>query len=321
MRLSRIGAMEKIWFWYVYQVAWKLDGPVQNWILPFVNKDRTNYINHGNRGTGPGGMLTWPEFLQCLCQFPRGEKMPPPLEDDYETVASGLWELGYGVELGLMILFGKMKKIVFQKKQSTEEVYDDKSYVELSYLEIMGRLVFRLEHARIRNENLITSEVEALRDLTNRILSYREADTMKFLGGDVMKIFFPNGTGVVIETDMEDPDDPSKMVRVIDVEMTASDPNNETALKRVFGSDYYSLFKSWCKVYGSNEYIEKSQQFDKNHPASTHFWTIVRWRQAKHALIRPAEELKRPSMGKHLEWNYDDPNRPVITEISRSRLP
>ncbi|KAK6836723.1 hypothetical protein PG987_007218 [Apiospora arundinis] len=314
---SRIGATEKIWFWYAYQIAWKLDGPVQNWILPFLNPDRTTSMNHGNRGSGPDSMLAWPEFVQCLCQMPRGQRIPPAPSDDgsnFEDVVDALWALGYGSALGTLIVFGKRENSDPLDRRFKEETYNDEKYLSLTYLEMIQRIAYRLEHARIRDENKITGELTALQTLTDMVLRFRELDTKKFLGADVAKTFFLGNADRVHYETIQDADNPEETAQVIEVKATAKDPRNAADLQRAFptakGPDgWRRAFGEWCDLYGSNASVDNFSEFKKDDPPYTHFQAIVCWRQARNALNRTVEALKSP-MGRQTNWNYDDPNRP-----------
>jgi hypothetical protein len=93
-------AYDKIWLYYAYQVAWKLEGSGQTYILRHLDPRRDGklinqgYNPKGNRGSLPDGQLTWPEFLSLLGGR-ETELNVPSLTDDLEGLASKIWQSGW----------------------------------------------------------------------------------------------------------------------------------------------------------------------------------------------------------------------------------
>jgi hypothetical protein len=57
------GALEKIYLWDCYQIAWGWQGDKQQYILP-LGKGKDLIVNH--RGSGPDDMMTFGEFMDVI---------------------------------------------------------------------------------------------------------------------------------------------------------------------------------------------------------------------------------------------------------------
>ncbi|KAJ5167057.1 uncharacterized protein N7482_005838 [Penicillium canariense] len=90
------GALEKVFLWDCYQIAWEWQGTEQRYIPP-LGKGRDLIVNH--RGSGPGQMMTFGEFIGLITNKKTCEVAPPGPDRDGYLVALELEEAKYGQDV------------------------------------------------------------------------------------------------------------------------------------------------------------------------------------------------------------------------------
>lgn len=100
------GAYERIYYWHAYNIMMD-ENPGQKVIMPFGTQKGDDWRN--NKGSGPGGRLTWYEFMDRFDGKDRGNcKVDPPGEGrDIHQVAAELKTAGYASALNIRNLSGK----------------------------------------------------------------------------------------------------------------------------------------------------------------------------------------------------------------------
>lgn len=100
------GAYERIYYWHAYNILMD-DNPGQKVMLAFIERKGDAWRN--NKGSGPGGRLTWYEFMDRFDNKDQGHcQIDPPGEGrDIHQVAVELQKAGYNSALDIRILSGK----------------------------------------------------------------------------------------------------------------------------------------------------------------------------------------------------------------------
>ncbi|KAK2060411.1 hypothetical protein LY76DRAFT_634629 [Colletotrichum caudatum] len=227
-------AYEKIWLYYAYQVAFKIEGPSQPYILrqldPNDPLDRkyTTAINNGNRGSLKDGMMTWNEFQWALNNL-KGKPDLPQLEDDIEKTATNIW---YSTIRNKMMV--DVAATNWDKKKPAK--YE-------TYIDSLAAMIRKVRN-NSQNDYKIQGELKKLQKISEKIVSVRQAEFRqdKYLGEELKELF----PGVILHTDpVSDPGNPSKTFNVVNLPETLRDPESEIAIRAAVGgeSDTTNLWK------------------------------------------------------------------------------
>ncbi|KAF7857094.1 uncharacterized protein EAF02_011327 [Botrytis sinoallii] len=270
------GAYEKIWFYYVYNLAWKLDGSEQTAILPWLTRNnQINARNNGNKGkdTTMNGQLNFREFVSLMAfQNPAQSTLVLDTED-LDGTAMSIWRGGYGgtVRVGIATNTGPGTKIT--KEPSYNQFLEDLTGV-------VTRARKTLEAGEISD---IMSQMDKLLDsiITIRSREFR----LSYLGRDIAAAF-PGTT--VTYVDVPDPnEDPAtgKTIKAVDVTATFRDERNTALIMRQFGSEEVSAtnFIAWVDNYG----VTGRDGPKYTGPAIVHRTVLDLWKSAKDQVNRP----------------------------------
>jgi hypothetical protein len=131
---SFAGAYERILLYYAYNIANTYKGPSQTYILRQLDsvKDNTlwaaSYSKWGNRGTLPGGQMTWEEFqLSLNHDNARTPKDIPPLNPaNFDQVAKGLYDKNMAGMFKVEAAAGSLQKVgYYNYVESVKEMVKD----------------------------------------------------------------------------------------------------------------------------------------------------------------------------------------------------
>ncbi|KAK1445740.1 hypothetical protein CMEL01_09983 [Colletotrichum melonis] len=268
-------AYEKLWLWYAYEIAYKLDGSSQTYILRQLDpknkldKKYTTAINNGNRGSLPGGQMTWEEFLRSLSNLKGDPELPQLDETDFDKTASRIWN-------------SKVKKTVMVNIAAAN--WDPKKVIDYhDYIDSLGAMI-RKARAQL-GDDAIKGELEKINFVNDRIVSIRSSEFRqdKYLGTD-LRNNFPQ---VVIHTSpVSNPIKPSEIWDVVDLQATLSDPASETAIRAAVNMPqdttgaWKKKFIDRVNEYGSTAFGTKKPF--KNEPpfevpAQTHRTVLAVW--------------------------------------------
>lgn len=270
------GAYEKIWFYYVYNLAWKLDGSKQTAILPWLT--RNNQItakNNGNKGKDPtmNGQLNFQEFVSLMAFKDPAEATIVLDAEDLDGTAMSIWKGGYGgtVRVGVATNTGpgtKNPKII--------------SYNQ--FLEDLTGVVTRARTTLAADE--ISDTMSQMDKLLDSIVTIRSREfRLSYLGRDIVTAF-PGTT--VTYVDVPDPnEDPAtgKTIEAVDVTATFRDERNTALIMSQFGSEEVSATKfiAWVDNYG----VAGRDGPKYTEAAIVHRTVLDLWKSAKDQVNRP----------------------------------
>ncbi|CCD56469.1 hypothetical protein BofuT4_P146380.1 [Botrytis cinerea T4] len=270
------GAYEKIWFYYVYELAWKLDGSKQTAILPWLT--RNNQItpkNNGNKGKDPtmNGQLNFQEFMNHMAI-----DVKEPVEvilntEDLDATAMSLWRGGFGgaVRVGIATNTGA--------GTATTKVTSYNKFIE----DLMG-VVTRAR--KTLGADQVSDAMSQMDKLLKSIITIRSREfRLDYLGRDIIAAF-PGTT--VTYVDVPDPrEDPAtgKTIQAVDVTATFRDPRNTAPIMSQFGPGDQSAanFIEWVDNYGVAD-----RNGPKYKPAAIAHRTVLDlWASVKDQINRP----------------------------------
>ncbi|KAJ8058600.1 hypothetical protein OCU04_012777 [Sclerotinia nivalis] len=225
---------ERIWFYYVYNLAWELDGPDQTSLLP-IPKTTENQINatkETNRGSLPRGQLNFPEFMVRMTD---GEKQKCEIQlngKDLDGTARQLCDAKFCRNISARII-----------ADTVPGTLDGKT---IPYIQMVQNLmgVVTKAHQKIPSNPDVVDTVKKMVELVNTIVRIREAafSQGKWLGKDIADAFgLPEDEGKqptsIIYVDIPDPNEhpaTGKTVQRVDVQATFDDTRNNALIKEAF---------------------------------------------------------------------------------------
>ncbi|RKU40479.1 hypothetical protein DL546_001158 [Coniochaeta pulveracea] len=288
--VSYAHAYDKIWLYYVYNLAWKLDGPSQRYILRFLDPknpaDRqmnNQNINKGNRGSLPNGQLTWEEFQWSL-NWALADKTlnpVPELSDDFDKLAKQLWQTSW---MGSEIKLGVAQSLRVQKGSRAPPGF-------LEYTDYIHSLTQMVEQAKIRLSGPdVAADLDKLHKLADKIVQIREVEfrQSKYLGEDLKKVF----PGInIVEEEVPNPDpkragETKYNFKLVNTLKTLEDPVTKAAIKAALGlqgdtSDKWkSKFIERVNRYGMETWNGAPIDPPYEEEARRHRKTLTAWRRA-----------------------------------------
>ncbi|KAH9233979.1 hypothetical protein K456DRAFT_53494 [Colletotrichum gloeosporioides 23] len=262
---SIAAAYEKIWLYHAYQIAFKLEGPTQGYILrqldPKIKEDKkhTTAINNGNKGSLKDGMMTWNEFQWALNNL-KGQPELPQLQDDVDKTALNLWN---------SVVNNKLKVDVAATN------WDAKNSIPYStYIDSLSAMI-RKARSQL-GDAAIETELRKINAVNQKIVTIRAAEFRqdRYLGDDLREVF----PQVVVHTyQVSNPSKPSEIWDVVDLEKTLDDPESEAAIKIAVNmrSDtteaWKKKFSERVSYYGSTAFGDTTSDDNpfKNEPPFT----------------------------------------------------
>ncbi|KAM0135509.1 hypothetical protein ACHAO1_005054 [Botrytis cinerea] len=235
------GAYEKIWFYYVYDLAWKLVGSKQTAILPWLTiNNQITPENNGNKGKDStmNGQLNFQEFMNHMAI-----DVKEPVEvilntEDLDATAMSLWRGGFGgaVRVGIATNTGA--------GTATTKV--------TSYNKFIEDLVGVVTRARkTLGADQVSDAMSQMDKLLKSIINIRSREfRLDYLGRDIIAAF-PGTT--VTYVDVPHPrEDPAtgKTIQAVDVTATFRDPRNTAPIMSQFGPGVGKSYKSDEEVLG-----------------------------------------------------------------------
>jgi hypothetical protein len=277
---------EKIWFYYAYNLSWKLNGEDQTAILPFLPKGRSNGKNNGNKGTtNLSGQLDFPEFIDRLTFSWPGTCKVQLDTADLDSTAQQLKKshLGGTIRVGIATNTGS--------GTSTPEV---------SYNTLIERLTNVVSEARKKfpDSSDVSDAVAQMDKLLTTITRLRrtEFSSIDYIGRQMAELFnLPvdddKNPTTIVTMEVADPEADiasGKTVEVVDIQATFADPQNKALIMKKFGQKKGSVknFKNWVNNYGIKP-PPGSTALGYDKVATDHKDVLDLWTSAKNQLGRP----------------------------------
>ncbi|KAF6834628.1 hypothetical protein CMUS01_06100 [Colletotrichum musicola] len=295
---SASAAYEKIWLYYAYQIAYKLDGPNQRYILRQLDpKDRldrkyTTAINNGNRGSLKDGMMTWTEFQWSLNNL-RGQPSLPELEDDLDKTAANIWNSDIRNKLMVNIAASHYEG-------------EDAGVKYHSYIDSLGAMI-RRARSEIGDSAIGEEMLRKTREVSEKIVDMRAAEFRqdRYIG-EFLRTNFPGIRAYTYQvSDISKQTSPAPVVHgirrrikkevydVVDLGRTLYAFESEIAIKLAFGMDGDTT-GAWRKRFVDffNNYVKEA--FSNGPPiperdplAEGHRTVLTVWEQCLEAADNP----------------------------------
>ncbi|KAF7937960.1 uncharacterized protein EAE97_007756 [Botrytis byssoidea] len=278
---------ERIWFYYAYNLAWKLYGAEQTKILPILKaRNQINNIKVANKGSLADGQLNFQEFMDRIAYKPPGTCQVQLNTEDLDGTAVALSKAG----------FGGTVKVGIATNTAT-------SKIKTSYNQMLENLMGVVTDAREKfpGDSVVSDTMSQMEKLADKIAHERSLDfsQAKWLGMDIAAGFkLPadqsNKPTTITYKDvpnLSEDSDADKTITVVDVMATFNDPRNKSLIKKGLEANgvkkgTLSRFKDWVDNYGAKP-IDGSKGPDYQPSSVSHRTTLTLWTSAKGQINRP----------------------------------
>lgn len=274
-------AYEKIWYYYAYNLSWKLDGAAQTAILPILTKNnQITSQNNANKGSLANGQLNFQEFMDRIDLRDPGTVTVQLDPADLDGTAANLVKKGLG---GLV-------RVGIATNTATGKT-------KISYNQMVESLAGVVVKARAKfpNDPDVADAVSQMDKLSKSIVSMRSADFGRadYLGKAMALTFnLPINKQKIPTTityrDIQDPSEypaSGKTIQEVDVMATFRDEQNKALIKAKFKSldssttGFATKFKLWVDNYGvkpATDSIPGYPQVVTDHKVVLNVWTSAK---------------------------------------------